>query len=115
MLDSLAELLVLNENCHCFSKEVVETETFRDSMFSSCDNRNWPLNTKVLHMAQKNDHMEYSMCHEIVTIWSTPWGSRNKSSGALCISSTVDIVYNSMKHTKWPYISAIWITPYGMK
>ena len=37
------------------------------------------------------------MWHEIVTTWSPPWGSRNKSFGALCISSTVDIVYNSIE------------------
>ena len=29
---------------------------------------------KVLHMAPKYDQIEYSMWHEIVTTWSTPWG-----------------------------------------
>ena len=53
-------------------------------------------------MAPKIHRMEYSMWHEIVTTWGPPWGSKNKSFGALCISSTVDIVYNSMKHTIWP-------------
>ena len=27
------------------------------------------VNPKALHMAKKNDHMEYSMRHEIVTTW----------------------------------------------
>ena len=66
-------------------------------------------------MVPKTNHMEYSIWHEIVTTWSTPWGSRNKSSGALCISSTVDIVYNFMMHSIWSYIFAIWSTPYGIK
>ena len=54
--------------------------------------------------------MEYSIWHEIVATWSTPSGSRNKSSGALCISSTVDIVYNFMMHSILSYIFAIWST-----
>ena len=66
-------------------------------------------------MAPKTDHMEYSKWHEIVTTWSTPWGSRNKSSGALCIFSTVDIVFNVMTRSIWSYIFAIWSTPYGIK
>ena len=56
----------------------------------------------VLHMALNYCHMEYSMWHEIVTSWSTPWGYKNKSCGVLCISSTINILYNVMKNSMWP-------------
>ena len=72
------------------------------------------VNPKALHMAPKNDHMEYSMWHKIVTTWSTPWGCKNKSCGVLCISSTINILYNVMKNSIWPQISAKWSTPYGI-
>ena len=43
--------------------------------------------------------MEYSIWHEILTSWSTPWGCKNKSCGVLCLSSKMNTVYNVMKHS----------------
>ena len=61
------------------------------------------MNPKVLHMAPKNDHMEYSMWHEIVTTWSTPYDIKKQPYGVLHVAVGIDLFAGSLS------------TPYGTK
>ena len=63
------------------------------------------------YAAPEKRHLE----QQIKTLWSTPWSTKNKSYGALCFSSKIDINNNNMKHSIWRQISATWITPYGLE
>ena len=48
------------------------------------------MNLKALHMAPKNDHMEYSMWYDIVTTWSTPYGK----SGVYILTSIKEEIFS---------------------
>ena len=61
------------------------------------------LNPKVLHIAPKTNYMEYSICHEIVAIWSTPYGIKEQPYGVLHVAVDMDLCGGSLS------------TPYGTK
>ena len=75
-------------------------------------------------MAATNDHMEYSMWHDIVTTWSTPWGCKNKVLWSSLyffnnkhslqryeeLHMALDFCH--MEYSIWHHKTAIWSTPY---
>ena len=68
------------------------------------------------YAAPEKHHLE----QQIKTLWSTPWSTKNKSYGALCFSSKIDINNNNnmaplMTIIIWCQISSTWSTPYGLK
>ena len=71
------------------------------------------------YAAPEKRHLE----QQIKTLWSTPWSTKNKSYGALCFSSKIDINNNNnmapniihMEYSIWSQKVVIWSTSYDIR